>query len=92
MNPILICNRGTMIDQVFLFIEQRLSTSYLQIWLSPRQNGQMEDIQYLYNDGIPFGQEELHIHTHRPHILAKGLSLQMSWVIFHYPGSEESSV
>ena len=33
-----------------------------------------------------------HTHTHRPHKLAKGLSLQMSWVIFHYPGSEESSV
>lgn len=77
-----------MIDQVFLFIEQKLFTSYLHI-LAPLW-GKMEDIQYLYNDGIPFGQEELR--THRPHILAKGLSLQMSWVIFHYPGSEESSV
>lgn len=29
-------------------------------------------------------------HTQRPHVFAKGLSLQTSRVIFHFPGSEDS--
>lgn len=60
----------------FLFTEQTLSTSYLHILALPlRWNGQMEDIQYFYNDRIPFGQEELqaHTHTHTDHTyLPKG--------------------
>lgn len=91
-NPVLICNRGTWLIRCFYLLSKSFPPPTIRFWLSLRRNGQMEDIQYLYNDGIPFGQEELHTRTHRPHVLAKGLSLQMSWVIFHYPGSEESSV
>lgn len=35
---------------------------------------------------------QTHTDAHRPHVLAKGLSLQTSWVIFHFPGSEESGL
>lgn len=70
----------------------------LTFWLPLRQDGQIEDIRYLYNDGIPFGPDCAHTQTrtctraHRPHVLAKGHSLQTSWVIFHFPGSKEFSL
>lgn len=52
---------------VFIFWAKSHPPPTFRLWLSPWQDGQMEDIQYLYNDGIPFGQEELHTHTHNTH-------------------------
>lgn len=39
-----------------------LPPTTLTFWLPLRQDGQMEDIQYLYNDGIPFGPDCAHTH------------------------------
>ena len=61
-------------------------------WLSPRgEVAKWKTFNTFTMTGFPLDKRN-YTRTHRPHILAKGLSLQMSWVIFHYPGSEESSV
>lgn len=38
----------------------------------------MEDIQYLCNDGIPFGQEGLHTHTHTLMLIQSAHTCQSS--------------
>lgn len=59
--------RGSILQPFFLircFQKKEKAFQTFRLRISLRQSGQMDNLQYLYCDGIPFGRQELHPHPY----------------------------